>query len=134
MNDTASDAQLIERVSKHSFDETITRLRAGIEKRPVRLFAEIDHAAGAANADLELAPSTLFIFGNPTGGTPLMAQEPRMGIALPLKVHVYEKEGKVMISHADMAALARRFGLDPDAQPIPNIAAMLDGLVAEASE
>lgn len=133
-NDPASDTQLVERVSTHSFDETVMRLRAGIEKRPVKLFAEIDHAAGAASADLELAPSTLFIFGNPKGGTPLMAKEPRMGIALPLKMHVFEKDGEVTITHADMSALARQFGLDPDAQPIPNITALLDGLAAEAAE
>ena len=128
------DTHLVERVSKHSFSETVARLRAGIEKRPVRLFAEIDHAQGAASADLELAPSTLFLFGNPKGGTPLMAQEPRMGIALPLKMHVFEADGKVIVSYADMAALARRYGLDPNAQPVPNIAGLLDGLAAEAAD
>ena len=48
--------------SPHSFSETVARLAAAIDKRPLNLFAKIDHAAGAAKAELELAPSTLFIF------------------------------------------------------------------------
>ena len=125
---------LIEKVSTHSFADTIAKVRAGIEKRPLRLFAEIDHAKGAASADLELAPSTLFIFGNPKGGTPLMKREPRMGIALPLKMHVFEENGKVIVSYPDVNALAKRYGLDPEAQPVPNIGGLLAGLAAEATE
>ena len=125
---------LIEKVSAHSFADTIAKLRAGIEKRPLRLFAEIDHAKGAASADLDLAPSTLFIFGNPKGGTPLMKREPRMGIALPLKMHVFEENGQVIVSYPDVNALARAYGLDPEAQPVPNIGGLLAGLATEATE
>ena len=125
---------LVERTSAHSFEETVAKLREGIAARPLTLFAEIDHAQGAATADLELGPSTLFIFGNPKGGTPLMAQEPRMGIALPLKVLVFETEGQVIVAHQDIALLARQYGLDPEAQPIPNIAQMLEGLTQAATQ
>lgn len=130
----ASEIFLIERVSRKSFDDTVASIQAGIEKRPLKLFVEIDHAKGAASADLELAPSTVFIFGNPKGGTPLMAREPKMGIALPLKMHVYEADGKVMISYPDMAALTNAYGLDAEAQPVPNIVVLLDGLAEEAGE
>ena len=60
MTDSASPA-IITAISPHSFDETVSRVAAAIEKRPLNLFAQIDHAAGAAKADLSLAPSTLFI-------------------------------------------------------------------------
>lgn len=130
--DAVASPQLIETVSSNNFADTVAKLRAGIEKRPLKLFAEIDHAAGAASIDMDLAPSTLFIFGNPKGGAPLMAKEPKMGIALPLKMHVYEADGKVMISYADMRLLAAQYGIDNSAQPIPNIADMLGGLAQEA--
>jgi uncharacterized protein (DUF302 family) len=130
--DIAAAPQLIETVSSNNFADTVAKLRAGIEKRPLKLFAEIDHAAGAASIDMDLAPSTLFIFGNPKGGTPLMTKEPKMGIALPLKMHVYEADGKVMISYADMRLVAAQYGIDNSAQPIPNIADMLGGLAQEA--
>jgi len=125
---------LIERVSAHSFEDTVSKLRDGIAERPLTLFAEINHAQGAAKAELELAPSTLFIFGNPKGGTPLMTREPRMGIALPLKVHVFEDDGQVIVAHQDMAALARQYGLDPEEQPIPNILQMLEGLTQATTQ
>jgi len=135
--DAAKDSEmttnLIERASNQNFADTVAALRAGIESRPLKLFAEIDHAAGAASIDMELPPSTLFIFGNPKGGTPLMTQNPRMGIVLPLKMHVYETDGKVMISYPDMEKLAQAHGLDPAAQPIPNITGLLDGLAGEAA-
>jgi len=129
-----SGNSLIERVSAHSFEDTVSKLRDGIAARPLTLFAEIDHAQGAAKAELELAPSTLFIFGNPMGGTPLMTREPRMGLALPLKVHVFEVDGKVIVAHQDMAALAHQYGLDPEEQPIPNIVGLLDELTQAATQ
>jgi len=120
-------------VSPHSFTETISRVEAAIEKRPLNLFAQIDHAAGAAKAELSLAPSTLFIFGNPKGGTPLMAHNPQMGIVLPLKLHVYQDGSEVKVSYTDIAAEAERHGLDATQLPVPNIAKMLDGLAAEVT-
>ncbi|MEM7703225.1 MAG: DUF302 domain-containing protein [Pseudomonadota bacterium] len=131
---TNESSALIERVSAHSFEDTVSKLRDGIAERPLTLFAEIDHAQGAAKAELELAPSTLFIFGNPKGGTPLMTREPRMGITLPLKVHVFEADGQVIVAHQDMTALARQYGLDPEEQPIPNIVGLLDGLTQAATQ
>ena len=120
--------------SPHSFSDTVARLAAAIEKRPLNLFAKIDHAAGAAKAELKLAPSTLFIFGNPKGGTPLMTRNPQMGIVLPLKMHVYQDGDDVMISYTDIAAAAQSHGLDSAKLPIPNIVKMLSGLAAEVTQ
>ena len=124
---------IITAVSPHSFDETVSRIEAAIEKRPLNLFAKVDHAAGAAKADLTLAPSTLFIFGNPKGGTPLMTRSPQMGIVLPLKLHVYQDGDTVKVSYTDIAAEAKAHGLDSEQLPIPNIVKMLEGLAAEVT-
>ena len=132
MTDTASPA-IITAISPHSFDETVSRVAAAIDKRPLNLFAQIDHAAGAAKADLSLAPSTLFIFGNPKGGTPLMTRNPQMGIVLPLKLHVYQDGDAVKVSYMDIAAEAEAYGLDSAQLPVPNIAKMLSGLAAEVT-
>jgi len=119
--------------SPHSFEQTVSRAVAAIEKRPLNLFAQIDHAAGAAKAELSLAPSTLFIFGNPKGGTPLMTRNPQMGIVLPLKLHVYQDGDSVKVSYTDIAAEAKLHGLDSEQLPIPNIVKMLGGLAAEVT-
>ena len=125
--------QLIQITSNLSFEDTLTKLRSGISQRPLKLFAEIDHAAGAATADLSLPPSTLFIFGNPKGGTPLMQRNPQMGIVLPLKMHVYQDGETVFITYPDIEAVAAHYGLDPSTPPVPNIAAMLKALAEEVS-
>ena len=120
--------------SPHNFETTISRAAAAIEKRPLNLFAQIDHAAGAAKADLNLSPSMLFIFGNPKGGTPLMTRNAQMGIVLPLKLHVYQDGAEVKLSYTDIALEAERHGLDTTQQPVPNIVKMLSGLAAEVTE
>jgi uncharacterized protein (DUF302 family) len=38
----------------------------------MRVFARINHAAGAAAAGLSLRPTEVLIFGNAKAGTPLM--------------------------------------------------------------
>ena len=61
------------------------RLRKEIGARSLTIFAEIDHAAGAAAAGLTLRPLFLIIFGAAKGGTPLMQAAATAGIDLPLK-------------------------------------------------
>ena len=42
----AAAPAIITMTSPYSFDETIARVSAAIEKRPLNLFAKVDHAAG----------------------------------------------------------------------------------------
>ncbi len=70
--------------------ETMDRLEAEIHQKGMNVFARIDHAAGAANVGLALAPTELIIFGNPRGGTPLMQSVQTVGIDLPLKALVWQ--------------------------------------------
>jgi uncharacterized protein (DUF302 family) len=51
-------------------DQVETRLREALDAHGLRLFACIDHAAGARKADVPLEANVLLIFGNPSVGTP----------------------------------------------------------------
>ena len=51
-----------------------------VSARALTGFAVIDHAAGAAGADLTLAPETVIVFGNPAAGTALLQAYPRVGL------------------------------------------------------
>ena len=44
--------------------ETAERLKAVLDEKNIELFADIDHAAGAARADLALRPTRLLVFGD----------------------------------------------------------------------
>ncbi|MDQ1741517.1 MAG: hypothetical protein QOE53_3169, partial [Pseudonocardiales bacterium] len=76
------------------------RLQAEIRAKGMTVFARIDHAAGATEVGLTLAPTELIIFGNARGGTPLMQSVQTVGIDLPLKALVWEDaDGNTWLSY-----------------------------------
>ena len=60
--------------SANSVSVTADKLVAIIEKAPPKLFARVDHAAGAQKAGLELSEATMVMFGAPAIGTPIMQE------------------------------------------------------------
>ena len=91
--------------------ETMDRLEAEIRAQGMQVFIRIDHAAGAAQAGLELTPTELIVFGSARAGTPLMQANPTMGIDLPLKAFVWQDaEGKTRLSYNEPGWLAQRHG------------------------
>lgn len=120
-------------ISLFSFEETNKRLQSAIETRGLTLFTTVDHAAGAARADLELAPTTLYIFGNPQGGTPLMQANPEMGLHLPLKALVYERDGTVQVTVTDIRDIAASLGVSEPAVVLDKVSGALAAIQAEAT-
>jgi uncharacterized protein (DUF302 family) len=101
-------------VSRHSFDQTVTRLQSLLQERGVKLFCLIDHSGEAAAAGLEMRPTRVFLFGNPKAGTPLMVAAPTTALDLPLKILVAESAaGEVLVSWNDPAWLQQRHGFPP---------------------
>jgi uncharacterized protein (DUF302 family) len=105
------------RLSRYPYRETIERLCRAIVDGGNTVFATIDQAAAAARAGLTLRPTTLIVFGNPAGGTPLMARSPLLALDLPLKFLIFEEAGAVSVAYAPMSEIARRYGVtEPQAQ------------------
>lgn len=115
--------------------ETADRLEAAVKDKGMTVFARIDHAGGAAAAELPLRPIELLIFGTAKAGTPLMQSEPTIGIDLPLKALVYEDSaGKVWLSYNEPRWLAQRHGLGDGASRILDaMAAALDSVATKAA-
>ena len=112
--------------SPHDAKETMNRLVSQVDARGLKVFARIDHAAGAATIGATLRPTEVLIFGNPQGGTPFMACAQTVGIDLPLKALVWEDAaGQVWLGYNDPAFLAKRHGV----ADCP-VAAKLDGALA----
>jgi uncharacterized protein (DUF302 family) len=125
------DDGLLTLPSAHSIDETISRFEAALKAHDVTLFAKIDHAAGAADANMPLRPTVLLIFGNPQAGAPLMQANQEIGIDLPLKALVWQDaDGKVWLTYNDPAWLAARHQLGSAVDPV--VAALGDALAALA--
>lgn len=123
---------IVTRPSRHSVDETVTKLQQILQAKGVKLFAVIDHSGEAEKAGLHMPPTKLLIFGNPKAGTPLMLASPSAAIDLPLKILVSEDaERKVWISYNGPAYLQARHQLPEEL--IQNIA-VVEALAAKAAE
>ncbi|GAC1357996.1 MAG: hypothetical protein NVSMB34_12750 [Variovorax sp.] len=119
--------------SPHSASETAARLVIAIQERGLKLFARIDHAAGAASIDRVLRPTEVFILGHPLGGTPLIECEQTAGIDLPLKALVWQDDaGQVWFGYNDPAWVAARHGAR-SCPAVANLSKALSGLAAAAT-
>ncbi|MFP4161647.1 MAG: DUF302 domain-containing protein [Ectothiorhodospira sp.] len=109
----------------------MNRLESVVEERGLKVFARIDHAAGASRVGKSLPPTEVLIFGNPQGGTPFMECAQSVGIDLPLKALVWEDaSSQVWLGYNDPAFLARRHGV-PDCAVVPDLRKALDGIAKE---
>lgn len=124
---------LIKIESHHGVKETVDRLVAAIEKRGIKIAARIDHAAAAKAAGLELAPTELLIFGNPTLGTPLMHESRTMGIDLPMKILTWQDaSGKVWMAFSDPEDFKSRHGVRTHDEIFAKMRNALEGLAQAA--
>ncbi|TPM36013.1 DUF302 domain-containing protein [Mesorhizobium sp. B2-3-5] len=121
--------------SRFGVTETINRMAEAVKRAGLRVFARIDHAAGARDVDAALRPTELLIFGNPKGGTPLMQDRQLAGIDLPVKALAWEdEEGKVWLSYNDANWIAGRHGLgDASRAAVVAMAAGMEKVIASAA-
>ncbi len=116
--------------SRYGFAETLERLTAAIAAAGNRIFATIDQAQAAAEAGTHLRPTTLLLFGNPKGGTPLMQSFPLLALELPLKLLVWEHDGAVNVAYVPMSEIAARYGVTGVDERIAAMDRALAALVA----
>jgi uncharacterized protein (DUF302 family) len=100
--------------SPRSVEDTVSRLKAVLESKGIKLFAVIDHSGEAEAVGLELRDTKLVIFGNPLAGTPVMAAAPLAALDLPLKVLVWADGDQTKVSYTEPAELATRYGLSDE--------------------
>ena len=108
------DEEFMVRESRFPFAETVDRLTTAITGGGATIFDTIDQSAAARGVGLTLRPTTLIVFGNPKGGTPLMESAPLFGLELPLKLLVWEEDGIVSVAYVSMFEVAQRYGLAAD--------------------
>jgi uncharacterized protein (DUF302 family) len=126
---------LVDVASSHSVPETVDRLIAAVTAAGQQVFAQVDHAAGAAAVGMTLRPTVVVLFGNPRGGTPLMMDRQSAGIDLPLKALVWEDaDGQVWLTYNDARWIADRHGLGPASDAaVTTIDGALAHLAAQAT-
>ena len=112
---------------------TMDRLEAEIRAKGLNVFARIDHAAGAAEVGLTLAPTVLIIFGNARGGTPLMQSVQTVGIDLSLKILVWQDAANnTWLSYNEPSWIAQRHGIADAESTTDKMADLLRAIAREA--
>ncbi|EII4416708.1 DUF302 domain-containing protein [Salmonella enterica] len=98
--------------STFDYQQTRERLLQAVSKNGLVLFGEFDHAKAARDAGLGMPPTTVLVFGNPRGGTPLMLAHPDLALDLPFRVLISQlPDGQVNVSYHPAEEL-QRYGLD----------------------
>jgi uncharacterized protein (DUF302 family) len=116
--------------SLKSSKETVELLQRAIQEKGFKIFNTIDHAAGAESVGMTLRPTTLIIFGNPKGGSPLMNCDQRMGIILPLKILVWEDESKqVKAGFINPEKYLKEYDLEKCKEVVSKMKAILTGFL-----
>ena len=97
------------------------------------MFARIDHAEAAREAGLALPEEEVFVFGNPKTGTPLMQDDPRIGIELPMRMLIWREGSATMIGYDDPRHLADRYTVAEHAEILDQMSTVLATLASEAA-
>ncbi len=97
----ANASEIIVKESRFSGEETVNMIKTIIKNKGLKIFKVIDHQKEAKNVGLKLQFETLIIFGNPKVGTKFMQENPLVGLELPLKILVFEKNQKTFIAYKD---------------------------------
>ena len=127
------DTRLFLMEGQFSADETVSRLEKQLNALDIPVFAKFDHARNAAEAGLELRPTTVLVFGAPKVGTGLMQADQSIALELPLKIAVWEDEaGSTWLAFPKMKPVAEEYSLG-DHPVIGNMQKLLERLVKKAA-
>jgi uncharacterized protein (DUF302 family) len=121
-------ANSIVKTSRYSYADTIAKLSQAITGAGNTIFATIDQAAAAQSVGLSLRPTTLIVFGNPKGGTGLMVAFPLCALDLPLKLLVWDDNGKASVAYVPPEEIAARYDVTGMDALIANMSHALDAL------
>src|SRR6202047_447020 len=109
---------IVDKLSHHSVDETVERLKGILQSKGVTRFGIVDHSGEAEKVGMKMRPTKLLIFGSPKAGTPLMQAAPSVAIDLPLKILVWEDgQGRVWVSYNSPSYLQQRHGVPQELMP-----------------
>ncbi|HDP98876.1 MAG TPA: DUF302 domain-containing protein [bacterium] len=118
----AQDSGVVTVQSKSSFDNTVESLRKMVAQNEMMVLAEIDHGKILSMTGLKLNGIALFV-GNSVVGKQLFTANKAVGVAVPIRVNVYEEDdGKTYVNYVKPSSQLAPFANDQ----IKMVAQMLD--------
>lgn len=128
-NAFAANRGIVDKLSTHSVDQTVDKLKNILRSKGVTLFALVDHSGEAEKIRMKMRPTRS---ATPKPERLSCWAAPSSAIDLPLKILVSEKDqGKVLVSYNSPEYLKERHGLPEEL--LQNIA-VVETLAAKAGE
>ncbi|WP_179334926.1 DUF302 domain-containing protein [Winogradskyella costae] len=126
---------IISVTSTNDFDTTYNSIVNTLNNlEAITIIAELDHQANAQSVAMDLVPSKLIIFGNPTLGTPLMSESRTTALDLPQKMLIYENsDGDVTVIYNDPFYVAERHYLNNNDDTLNTISQALQNISASGT-
>ena len=107
-----SDDGIVRVKSAVPMSEAISRIKADITAKGIKFFLEVDQSKLAADAVIQLRPSTLLMFGNPPLGTQFITSNPNAGLDWPVRLLLTQDDnGDVWAIWTDFDWIARRHNI-----------------------
>lgn len=103
------ESVLIKGTNNLSVDESVAKFSNILKEKGILLFDVFNHSKLAKEAGLEMAETSVVVFGAPKVGTLLMKCEPKIALELPLKFLIYKENGKTTIAYEDIKDIAKRY-------------------------
>jgi uncharacterized protein (DUF302 family) len=132
-NTVSLNEGIIIKESDSDFETTYNGLKYNIRNiNKLSITSELDHTENALSVGLKLSKAKLIIFSNPELGTPLMQKSQYMGIDLPLKILVFEQDGKVKIAYNEIQYLMDRHNVDGESEIKIKINNTMNNIIKES--
>lgn len=132
---THASGGLVLKRSSYGVSETLDRLESMLRAKGLKIFARIDHGAGAEGVGIALRPTQLLIFGNPKLGSQLFTSNQLAGIDLPMKALAWQDaDGHVWLAYNDPGYIAARHGIEDRSEVIAKMSGALKKLTGKATQ
>ncbi len=94
----ANAQKLVTVKSAKNFNETVSGIKKGVADAGMMVLAEINHGKILSMTGLSLNAESIFI-GNPNVGKEAFTENKAVGLAIPIRVNVYEDNGITYINY-----------------------------------
>lgn len=122
------------KLSQNDFKTTYDKAIKIIKEKKMKLFAVLDHSEAAKEFKQTLPPTRVIVFGNPASGTKTMNEHPNIAVELPMKVLIYERDGKTFVGFVRPSFYAKAQGLDKDSVFVRGTEEFLDAFTTQITQ
>ncbi len=110
--------------SKYNFKESVEKIINLLDGKNIHIFDIIDHKKNAELAGLKMNEEKVIFFGSPASGTPMMLENPEIGLELPSKVLIYELNGNCYVIMPDIKEISKNYKLEKSVKYVENLASL----------